>query len=239
MFGFYADNGYPESRKFENVRNVGNSAGAFIRKPELTDAEWFAEVVEDFESNYPSQEGIGEATLENYQPLMDVIEFVSNYPGLDDPNIAADKAEFEQRIDIEYAIKYLLTCLVVGAVDSFGKDLMLNTWGMEGDYHKWYLTFYDLDTCLGIDNTGHMLDTDGVTPKYDYDIELVDEGAFAQAESRLWDVINELFAEEVKQIYANLRTGAFSYENICKYLYDEQIAKFSKGMYNANLLGEH
>ena len=40
---------------------------------------------------------------------MDVIEFVSDYPGLDDPDIATYKAEFEQRIDIEYAIKYLLT----------------------------------------------------------------------------------------------------------------------------------
>ena len=238
-FGFYDGNGFPESRKFENVRNVGNSAGAFIRKPELTDEEWFAEVVADFEGNYPVEAGLEEATLENYQPLMDVVEFVSDYPGLDAPDIEAYKTEFAARIDVEYAIKYLLTCLVVGAVDSFGKDLMLNTWGVEGDYYKWYLTFYDLDTCVGLDNTGHMLEADGVTPKYDYDIELVDEGAFAQAESRLWNVINELFAEEVANYYATLRTGAFSFETLWHYLYDLQISKFSKGMYNANAIRKY
>ena len=77
------------------------------------------------------------------------------------------------------------------------------------------------------------------TPEYDYDIELVDEGAFAQAQSRLWDVINELFAEEVADYYATLRTGAFSYDTLWHYLYDEQIAKIAKGMYNANAIRKY
>ena len=154
-FGHYAGSGFPDSRKFEVLFNAEDHAVAFTRKPGITDAQWFAEVTEGFEGNYPKQDSSSTYTLANYQPLMDMLEFVSNYVDVTPENEEAYKAEFLKRIDFDYAAKYMLTCFILGAVDSFGKDLMCNTWGVENDeFYKWYFTFYDLDTCIGIDNQG-------------------------------------------------------------------------------------
>ena len=42
---------------------------------------------------------------------------------------------------------------MLGGVDSLGKNLKINTF----DGKVWYPTFYDMDTMLGIDNTGLTL----------------------------------------------------------------------------------
>lgn len=233
-FGHYAGSGFPDSRKFEILDNVSNSAGAFIRKPGMTDTEWFNETKSMFESNYPTDN----TTLDNYQPLLEMVEFVSNSVNVDmDDPIAVEeyKDEFKKRIDLEYAIKYLLLCYMVGSIDSFGKDLMLNTWGEIDGFYKWFITFYDLDTCIGIDNSGHMLNEHG-EPIYDYDIELSDDGAFAQAKSRIWDTVLAFFGPEVAAFYAKLRTdGVFTMENIFdKHLVGYQISQISKALYNEN-----
>ena len=236
MFGFYEDNGFPEARRFENVRNVGNSSGAFIRKPGLSDQNWFTECKSDWEAIYPTKD----TSLENYEPLMEVIDFVSDYVNQTPSTISAYSSEFRKRINVEYAIKYLLTCYIVGAVDSFGKDLLLNTFGEESEgFYKWYFTFYDLDTCLGIDNTGRMLDETKTILRYDYDIELEDQNAFAQAQSRLWDVVQELFPAEIEQTYAEMRTSSFTFNNIWKHLNEYQVSKISKSMYNANAVTKY
>ena len=82
-----------------------------------------------------------------------------------------------------------------------------------------------------------MVSADG-TVIYDYDIELED-AVFAQASSRLWEVLTTFFKTELEAKYASMRDTSFTFENIWSYLYDEQISKFSKAMYNSNALAKY
>lgn len=45
---------------------------------------------------------------------------------------------------------YFTICVALGLTDSLGKNFTLRTWGSD----MWYPTFYDLDTALGLNNSG-------------------------------------------------------------------------------------
>ena len=62
------------------------------------------------------------------------------------------KEQISQYFNLEYTIRYYLFTLFVGAVDNLGKNMMISTF----DSKIWYPQFYDLDTTLGIDNTGFL-----------------------------------------------------------------------------------
>lgn len=91
------------------------------------------------------------------------------------------------------------------------------------DGKVWYPTFYDLDTSLGIDNTGYL----NVSP--DCEIE---EGTFNTSNSNLWTKVMEYFATDLKEEWALMRQKNFTLENIMKYVYDEQISVIPAKHYN-------
>lgn len=53
-------------------------------------------------------------------------------------------------LDITSDIEYYTVCMAFGLVDSVQKNLNIKTWNQ----HTFYVAFYDMDTCLGIDNEG-------------------------------------------------------------------------------------
>ena len=198
------------------------------------------EVQDAFEPLYPKDVYDEEV----FNPLYDLVKWIAeSFPDEMEPEeLEAWKVEFFERLDEEFILKYIIIVFTFGLVDNFGKDLMLNNWGPnvynegeEDEYaqYKWWLTFYDMDSCIGIDNQGRMLDGEG-NLLYDYDIELEDQGAFAQAESKLWRLLIDMFPEKIKETYQNMRNDTLTYQNIMYYLYDEQIAKMSKMLYNMN-----
>jgi hypothetical protein len=85
--------------------------------------------------------------------------------------------------------------------DSRGKNLMMATWGpKEKDgFDIWYPIFYDIDTQLGVNNSG--------VPYWDYYEEPSANGTFSTPNSVLWVNIWECFKEEVKTCYDRL-TGS-------------------------------
>ena len=91
------------------------------------------------------------------------------------------------------------------------------------DGKVWYPTFYDLDTSLGIDNTGYL----NISP--DCEIE---EGTFNTSNSNLWTKVMEYFAADLKEEWALMRQKNFTLDNIMKYVYDEQIAVIPAKYYN-------
>ena len=91
------------------------------------------------------------------------------------------------------------------------------------DGKVWYPTFYDLDTSLGIDNTGYL----NISP--DCEIE---EGTFNTSNSNLWSKVMEYFAADLKEEWALMRQKNFTLDNIMKYVYDEQIAVIPAKYYN-------
>lgn len=73
----------------------------------------------------------------------------------------ADKTYFS-RLDYTSALEYYTICMAFGLVDSVQKNLNIKTWTL-GDTNRvdpddgeirsrFYIAFYDMDTCLGIDN---------------------------------------------------------------------------------------
>lgn len=91
----------------------------------------------------------------------------------------------------------------------------------------WWPQFYDLDTTIGLDNTGFL--------KFSSDIEVGDEGVFNTTGSILWQKIRLLFEAELREQYSLMRQSRFTVENLMKYLYEEQIAQIPARYYNLDM----
>ena len=53
-------------------------------------------------------------------------------------------------LDYQSLAEYYTICMVLGLVDSVMKNLNIKTWNL----YTWVLAFYDMDTCLGLNNAG-------------------------------------------------------------------------------------
>lgn len=91
------------------------------------------------------------------------------------------KAELADHFDIEYLSTYFVMTEVFECYDSRGKNCMMGSWGplKEGGNYIWYPMFYDLDTQLGINNTG--------IPSFTYSVDATEAGNFSTSDSVLWN----------------------------------------------------
>lgn len=129
----------------------------------------------------------------------EVIDFVMN--STDDEFIAG----IDDYIDLESLIDYYAFGLVTCNLDGFGKNQLFHTY----DGQKWYATVYDLDCTFG----SYM----GTFKVYNFPrSKYEDFNASYQARegNLLYIRIESLFADEIKARYAELRSGALSFENI-------------------------
>ena len=104
--------------------------------------------------------------------------------------------------------------------------MFLTYWGSTGKWQPW---FYDNDTCLGINNEGHLV--------FDYYHEDIDtlEGAnvYNGQNSVLWNNFRQAFADEIKECYQELRnSGKLTYEKIIEYFVTNGSDKWSASIYN-------
>ena len=98
--------------------------------------------------------------------------------------------------------------------DSRGKNLMLASFGpkkADGDY-IWYPIFYDIDTQLGINNSGAAL--------WDYDADVSKDHIFSTATSVLWNNLFSAFEDEIKDKYRVLRGSDDKSKVVGKLTYD-------------------
>ncbi len=89
--------------------------------------------------------------------------------------------EFEDHFDPEYVATYFVMSEVLELYDSRGKNCMMASWGPHkagGDY-IWYPIFYDMDTQLGINNTG--------IPSFQFNVDATDAGNYSTSDSILWN----------------------------------------------------
>ena len=113
-------------------------------------------------------------------------------------------AEFDKHLNKEYCLVYYIMTELLLCYDSRGKNMMIASWGpMEkgGDY-IWFPIFYDIDTQLGINNTG--------IPTWDYDVDASMNAAagaetFSTANSVLWYNLLYCYLDEIKQKYQTMR----------------------------------
>lgn len=109
------------------------------------------------------------------------------------------KAEFTQHFDAEYCYVYFIMTELLHLYDSRGKNCMMATWGpkVEGGEYIWYPIFYDIDTQLGINNSG--------VPTWDYFAEPTDGNSFSTSNSILWNNLWACFSDEIKAKYISMR----------------------------------
>ena len=95
--------------------------------------------------------------------------------------------ELADHFDIEYLSTYFVMTEVFECYDSRGKNAMFASWGPQkqgGDY-IWYPIFYDIDTQLGINNTG--------IPSFEYNVDATENGNFSTSDSVLWNNFYKYF----------------------------------------------
>lgn len=78
---------------------------------------------------------------------------------------ASERPQQPERLEISFknAEFYYVVCMLFGLIDNFGKNMQFKYWGDGGkdstgnytnQYETWSPTFYDMDTALGVSNTG-------------------------------------------------------------------------------------
>lgn len=108
--------------------------------------------------------------------------------------------EFDEHFDPEYVAAYFVLTEVMELYDSRGKNCMIASWGPteEGGEYIWYPIFYDIDTQLGINNTG--------IPSFQFNVDATEAGNFSTSDSILWNNFYKFF-KDIWMIpkYRNLR----------------------------------
>ena len=207
--------GFEKCVSFEVAANSDTSAGAF-RTDDMTS------IKEDFELRYPDEDDVTDAQKENYfKCLQRLVSWVYNCP-----DAKTFKNEFDQYLNKEYTLKYYLNVHVFGMVDNLGKNMMLTSW----DGSIWYPEFYDLDTILGLDNTGYL--------EFASDID-VTKDVYNTSNSKLWKLVVEAFSDELAKMYITMRAKEYSLDNILRYWYEEQVAKIGELQFNADAYAKY
>lgn len=203
--------GFENCCKFEVSSNSDTSAGAFRDDSDLS-------IREDFEVTYPDEDDLtADQLTEKYATLKRMVSWVKN------SDETTFKAELDQYFNKEYLMKYFLQAHLFGMVDNLGKNMMLCTW----DGLIWYPTFYDMDTQLGLDNTGYL--------EFYSDCDVV-EGVYNTSNSKLFVMLQTCFASELAEMYKSMRmSGKYSVPTILKYWYDQQVAVIGESQYNKDM----
>ena len=198
-------------RVYEISANTNRTAGAFIPWSVDTGVDEWTWYKNDFSGIYP--ESIQNSANDDFAALKNLIKFVH------DSNDEVFMTSFETYFDKESVIRYYIFVMVMGLVDSLGKNAKLVTY----DGVKWYFEFYDMDTAMGLDNTGAF--------KYDVDIE-VNPDQFNTADSVLWARVRQLFAADIQAEYNLMRNQNLTPEKIYECLFTNQIEKIPESQYN-------
>ena len=209
----YDYNKNPNMLVYEINSNSNTSAGAFYRYGDNAESSANISELDYYKRDFKLIYGNRTTDSDTYSEIKSLVEWVS----------VAEQDLFRETIsehfNKEYLFRYFLVVLMIGAVDSLGKNLKLNTW----DGKVWYPTFYDMDTVLGIDNTGYL------TIEPDVEIE---DGSYNTSNSNLWNKVWNFFRLELQEEWAKMRQGSFTLDNLMHYIYDEQIAKIPAKLYN-------
>ena len=214
--------GYTDENKvlvYEISANSDTTAGAFFSWTADSGKDEISYYKSDFECVYPPTRAAGNDSMSELKRLIEWVDKSSDEDFKD--NIG-------RYFNLEYLLRYYLTVLVFGMVDSLGKNAKLASF--DGGL-TWYFQFYDADTSCGLNNSGFLL--------FGTDIEMGDLNVFNTTGSRLWQRVVYLFQAELKEQYSIMRQGRFTVDNIMKYLYGEQISQIPARFYNFDMQSKY
>lgn len=166
----------------------------------------------------------------------------------------------DRKVDYENGLAYYLLAMAFGMVDSLGKNMTLRCYDVThlentetSNYKKWYTCFYDMDTCLGLNNFGAQVvkkdvyvnrfwndvSADGTLTKLeeDYNYNFASAG-YSTYNSRLWNTLSRTLLATDGNIEKDQRTLAdkwISWRNDSTKFADYE--HFIKNYYNAQTEG--
>ena len=117
--------------------------------------------------------------------------------------------ELTQHFDPEYLATYFVMTEVFECYDSRGKNCMMASWGPQkaGGEYIWYPIFYDIDTQLGINNTG--------IPSFEFNVDATEAGNYSTSDSILWNNFYKFFkGSYILNKYKNLRNQASTFTKL-------------------------
>ena len=117
--------------------------------------------------------------------------------------------ELKDHFDLEYLATYFIMTEVFECYDSRGKNCMMASWGpqKEGGDYVWYPIFYDIDTQLGINNTG--------IPSFEFNVDATEAGNYSTSDSILWNNFYKFFkGSQILNKYKNLRNQDSTFDKL-------------------------
>ncbi len=206
-------------------------------------------IMGDFEARYSYSEHEEESddwNEETYRPAIDLVNWVyDSTTNKESEHYGKFRADFEKHFSLEYMLAYYLQMQVFAQVDNCGKNSMWDTW----DGKKFYPRPYDMDTQMGLSNTGtetieshaelipeiSPTMTEGILTNIsnsDTETELR-YMSFNTKTSLLWNNFAKEFKNEIKNTYIQLRSnGVYSVENITSKIFAMTIDKIGEIYYN-------
>ena len=210
-FGYDLEEHKDTCRVYEISANTNTTAGAFVPWDTTKDVDEWTWYKNDFVGIYPPR--IQNSVNDDFKELKSLISFVYN------STEEEFRTNFATYFDKESVIRYYIIVMVLGLVDSLGKNAKLVTF----DGVKWSFEFYDMDTALGLNNTGAL--------KHDVDIEMNSDD-FNTADSVLWTRVRDEFGADINAEYLNMRNSNLTLEKVYECLFTNQIEKISESQYN-------
>ena len=140
------------------------------------------------------------------------------------------KTQLQDHLDLHYCLIYFILTELLLCFDSRGKNMMLATFGPHevGGEFIWYPIFYDIDTQLGLNNSGSYL--------WDYDAEVTEEGIFSTATSVLWNNLWTMFEGDIITEYRILRGQSSDNKNQNNLKYENIVGAYEC---NPNVFGSY
>lgn len=200
-----------------------------------------------FESRYP-EDKVGYHDADSLWPLASWLNELYNIKtGKEGQTANPEKAlarfrnEYECYLDKEFLLSYYLITEALLMIDSRVKNMMIATWEKQArsyvDYETgetvptnnyiFYPIFYDMDSMLGLDNTGvarfNYYDEDTATGIYNGDQAQV-----------LWSFVRDALSNELASFYDTLEGGGLEASSILPYYNRNQANMANEAFYNGD-----
>ena len=234
----------PHTVRWEIKANSDTSAGAFFKT--WTDVEsCYAAILSDFEIVFDEdafEENSGDYDLTKYYKELGFKYSGTVKGGYKDYAIlslarfvnfvaTADEATWKSKSDNYFnkiqACRYYLNTMTLGLIDNFAKNCIINMYGDD----IWWFSFYDLDSSLGLDNTGYN--------KFSSNIEPSQPGIYNCSTSNMWVKLNAWNQDELFNQFNTIRENKYTYENLCEYLIEKQINVIPQLLYNKDMYSKY
>ena len=169
-----------------------------------------------------------------------------------DPDLALArfKNEYECYLNKDFLFAYYLVTEALLMADSRVKNMMIATWNkarksyyplkknadgkwvpdkeatpVETNNYIFYPIFYDMDTMLGLDNTG--------AARFNYYDEDTDPAVY-NGDEVLWNFVRDALPTELITYYSKLESGLLNADNILPYYNDNQANMANEAFYNGD-----